>query len=142
MKNRLAKLLLLPVILIATNSIAQESGYVVGKVLDETNQPLEFATIKVLSKTDSSLITGVSSSETGDYVLEKVPFGDYLLKTTFFGYNASFEVLTLSKESPFVKKEPIQLSQSSVLTGVEGLGSAVRVSSNVVTFIHPPITSV
>lgn len=124
MNNRLTKLtrklsFLIVMLSFSAFAKAQEGGYVMGQILDEAGQPLEFATIKVLSKADSSLITGVSSGEDGNYVLEKVPFGDYLLKTTFFGYTAIYDELSLSAESPFARKEPVKMSISEELAEVQ-----------------------
>lgn len=71
-------------------AFAQQSnkGVVTGRLIDqETQAPLDFATISILSAVDSSVITGGVSDEQGKFVIE-AKFGRYLAKIDFISYQS------------------------------------------------------
>lgn len=76
-------------ILVAMNSIASPvpaKGEITGKVIDAANnQPLQYATVSVYTKADSSLITGGITSKDGTFELD-VPEGNYLVVVQFISY--------------------------------------------------------
>ncbi len=71
-------------------AFAQQSnkGVVTGRLIDqETQAPLDFATISILSAVDSSVITGGVSDEQGKFAIE-AKFGRYLAKIDFISYQS------------------------------------------------------
>ncbi|RMG84724.1 MAG: TonB-dependent receptor, partial [Bacteroidetes bacterium] len=57
-----------------------------GKIVDAGNEnPLEFATVTLFSKNDSSMVTGGISDERGIFQIETQP-GDYFARIEFIGY--------------------------------------------------------
>ena len=96
------------------NVMAQ--GRLMGKVIDSrNNEPLEYATITVLNVKDSSLVGGATSASNGSFVLNKVPFGKYLLRVTFMGYGTYFypQGVFLSKEHTTLSLGKIKLTPTS-----------------------------
>ncbi|MDP4267684.1 MAG: outer membrane beta-barrel family protein [Bacteroidota bacterium] len=72
-------------------------GKVSGQVIDgATNEPVVYATVTLLRKTDSVLVTGGVTNDKGYFLLEKVPVGRYKMKISFIGYK------TLRKDSVFI----------------------------------------
>lgn len=72
------------------------SGYVqaqriAGKVVDETNAPLEFANIVLLSATDSAFVQGTISNEDGSFQFLKAKEKEYILKISSVGYQTVFK---------------------------------------------------
>lgn len=62
-------------------------GVIVGKIIDDANQmTLEYASVRIFSIKDSSVVAGIYTSENGEFVLEQVPYGKYYAKITFAGY--------------------------------------------------------
>ncbi len=62
---------------------------VVGLIVDkETQSPMEFATISVLSPIDSNIVTGGLSDLDGRFELS-MPIGEYVIKTEFISYQAN-----------------------------------------------------
>ena len=55
----------------------------------DTKNPLEFANV-VLLKPDSTFIMGTSCDSIGFFVFNNLPQGDYLLSSTFVGYDNTF----------------------------------------------------
>ena len=63
-------------------------GVVTGKLIDqETQAPLDFATISILSAVDSSVVTGGVSDDQGKFAIE-AEFGRYLAKIDFISYQS------------------------------------------------------
>ena len=95
-------------------------GKIKGKVIDElSEQPLEFATISLLSASDSSIIAGEISDPSGDFEI-KTDFGDYLIKVEFIGYTPKLTSIHLSQAKPLVNLGIISMaSNSAVLEEVE-----------------------
>lgn len=57
-----------------------------GIVLDETGEPVPYATIKMASAADDKLINGTITDEGGKWVLKNVPEGEFKISISFIGY--------------------------------------------------------
>ncbi len=62
---------------------------VIGRVVDEHNQPLPFANVVLLSLPDSTYVTGTISREDGTFSLENK--GENLLCVSFVGYTTTYK---------------------------------------------------
>lgn len=90
----LASLLLF---LFTTISFAQDTGLIVGKVLDKdlNNTPLAFANI-ALKETSSN----TSSDISGTFLLENIKDGNYVLVCNFPGYETKEIEVKISSDEP------------------------------------------
>ncbi len=61
-----------------------------GTVHDVNNQPLSFANVLLLNQKDSSVVTGVSTSDVGTFSITNFNPGKYLIKTSMIGYKTMF----------------------------------------------------
>ncbi len=69
-------------------SVTVPTGNLSGVILDqETDKPVEFATIGVYNHEDSTLVTGSISDENGKFQIDKLPRGHYYLDVRFVGYS-------------------------------------------------------
>jgi outer membrane receptor protein involved in Fe transport len=100
-------------VLNAQQKNASSEGVIIGKVLNsKTEQPMEYVSIKVLSIKDSAIITGVYSDESGKFSIESLPFGSYILKLSFAGFESYFvSPLTLSVNSKMFNAGTIKMTQ-------------------------------
>lgn len=57
-----------------------------GKLVDENNKPIEFATLVLLDAADSALVKGALSDAAGQYVFPQISEGKYLLSASMMGY--------------------------------------------------------
>lgn len=81
-------------------SYAQETGSITGKVKDNNNQPVEFANVFVYAKNDSvKVVSGTITDNTGNYILSKIPYGDYFLHVQFVGYAKHKQLVMLKREN-------------------------------------------
>ena len=63
-----------------------------GQIVDDNNFPVAFANIALNKPEDSSFIKGAITSDSGDFIIENLKAGNYLLKVSFLG----FEEISLS----------------------------------------------
>ena len=62
-------------------------GKIKGTILDyKSKAPVEFATIALYKRKDSTLVTGTVASDKGLFALSEIGFGRYFMKINFIGY--------------------------------------------------------
>lgn len=67
-------------------------GKISGSVIDQQlNEPIPYATI-IINDMEGNLVTGITSSEDGSFLIDNIKAGDYIFKIQFIGYK------TYSKE--------------------------------------------
>lgn len=89
-------------------------GMIIGKVVDQASQAsLDFATISVLSKVDSSIVTGGISELDGKFAIE-VDYGSYLVKVEFISYESVLiDDVVLSKDHRLVDLGTVEISPAA-----------------------------
>ncbi|MCW3789595.1 TonB-dependent receptor family protein [Plebeiibacterium sediminum] len=108
-------------ILIPFNSFATESGILEGNIIDgETLEVVSYASVELLASDDSIMINAVIANVKGEFMIEKVPYGKYLLRISCMGYKkmikSEFEV---SVARTLIKFNDIKLD--SELNSLEGV---------------------
>ncbi len=115
-------LILMVLILLSLSLSAQNSGVNVnGVVVEEsTNEPVEQATIRLLSVKDSALVRGTVSGNNGSFTLKNIKTGNYLLHITFVGYDPLYQPLRITG-----KTNPVNVGKLALNDGSIQLGEAV-----------------
>lgn len=85
--------------LFCSEILAQELT-VSGTLVDESKEPVTFATVLLLAE-DGTLVTGISSNESGTFLLKDLSANTYKLKITFIGYNEILEPFQLTESKNF-----------------------------------------
>ncbi|KQC00912.1 outer membrane beta-barrel family protein [Pedobacter sp. Hv1] len=76
-------------------------GKIIGKLVDEKNVPIPFATLSLYLQKDTTLIKGTLTSETGDFSFENLPFGTYAIKIEVLGYEQSVtNMIVIDEQKP------------------------------------------
>ena len=65
---------------------AEGSGVIKGRVIDENNQPVEYATTVLKNANTNKFVTGTVCNYKGEYIIENVEPGEYELSTKMIGY--------------------------------------------------------
>ena len=76
---------------------AQKGVDITGTVIEEgTNEPIEQATVRLLSVKDSSMIGGIATSRNGSFMLKNIKNGSYLLHVSFVGCDPLYQPLRVT----------------------------------------------
>lgn len=86
-----------------------------GKVLDKsTGEPLEYATISLVSKTSGKTVTGTVADSKGTFTISNIPYDTYIVNIEFIGYEkSSLENIAVSNEKRSVSLGTVSLSPST-----------------------------
>ncbi|HEY0612757.1 MAG TPA: outer membrane beta-barrel family protein [Chitinophaga sp.] len=100
------------------------SGTIYGKLVDaQGGKPVEYASVALLQKADSTVVTGMLSKGNGDFSFEHLAPGSYLLKVNFIGYTTVYKNVTLTAKQNLQDVGNLKLSANvKSLAGVEVIG--------------------
>ncbi|MEE4178473.1 MAG: TonB-dependent receptor, partial [Bacteroides sp.] len=82
-------------------------------------QPLPFVTVQIIQLPDSNFVTGTVTTEQGHFSIGKLGGGDYLLKTSFVGYEEQYTPFHIGRLSSFLDLGNILMAESSL--SIEGV---------------------
>lgn len=95
--------------------MGSRGGTITGKVFDKSSSyAIEYANIVVLSKADSSVITGTVSDADGNFSISRVPFGNYFVDVRFIGFTDQRFDVTISREKLNVDLGEIYLEPAAL----------------------------
>ncbi|MCL2167572.1 MAG: TonB-dependent receptor [Lentimicrobiaceae bacterium] len=96
-------------------------GAVVGTIVDENKEPIQYATVYVMNATDSTTVTGGFSDENGRIVIIDIPWGTYIAQVNAMGYSKHFtSEFTLSQTNPrFMMRQFAVTQRTQMLKSVE-----------------------
>lgn len=123
--------LILNLVLLLSFSLHAQTkdGIIKGKVKDESNQPLEKATINLLRAADSSVVKNTFTREDGSFEINGLKEDRYLLLVTYLGFQQIQKQLLITAEKPEHDLGALTMKERSVeLKGVT------------VKQISPPVT--
>lgn len=94
---------------------SRDNGRVTGRVLAaDTGDPLAGATVEVRAPSDSSLVTGVVTDESGRFTVSGLPYGTYTVRVRFVGFvTARYTDVRLTRTRPERNLEKIELAQET-----------------------------
>ncbi len=97
---------------------AQKGVDITGTVIEEgTNEPIEQATVRLLSVKDSSMIGGVATTRDGSFVIKNIKNGSYLLHVSFVGFDPLYQPLRVTGKANPVKLGKLALADGAILLG-------------------------
>ncbi|TVR87228.1 MAG: TonB-dependent receptor [Saprospirales bacterium] len=92
-------LFLISILGIGQALFSQSASEITGQVIDvNSGEPVDFSSVAVLLKTDSSLITGVTTDLEGKFDLSISANEDYLLRISYLGYQTLYLTVTAAPE--------------------------------------------
>ena len=106
---------------------AEGSGVIKGRVMDNNNQPVEFATAVLRNLETNKFVTGVVCNYNGEFVIEDVAQGEYTLSTNMIGYKEKepLKVAIDSLQNRLVEKEVVmnEIPEKSIVVVAKRLSS-------------------
>lgn len=107
--------------LLPFNVIGQEAT-IAGHVLDQNNQPLSFVNVIATDASDSSVLKGASTDESGKFIIKGLNFKTYILQASFLGfesYSENITITTVTLEKNIVLKESTETLDEVVVTAIK-----------------------
>ena len=105
----------------------RSSGTISGQVVDEFNKPIEHATVVVLNLPDSSMAKGAVTSSNGNFSINQIKNGNYVVKSSYIGYVANTKNIRITSQNNKHTLGVIKLSTDNVLLdGVTVVGKAAE----------------
>src|ERR1700712_2417880 len=85
--RKIVSLFLLVVFCISARAQNNVKGKVSGKVTDAaTKKAVDYATVSIFKQGSTSPFNGVVTDEKGNFTIQQLPEGDYIVKVDFIGY--------------------------------------------------------
>ena len=82
-----------------SQGVLSQSYTLSGAIKDDTGATIPFASVFLLTATDSTLVKGASADDNGLFLLEDISEGLYFLKASYIGQTSENLVLDISKDT-------------------------------------------
>lgn len=93
---------------------SSSSGTIMGMIVDENAKPIEYASIYVKKTTDSTIAQTGITNESGRFLIQEIPFGEYFIEIQYVGYRKHYsKPFTISKEQSTFRIPKFTLSNKS-----------------------------
>ena len=87
-----------------------------GTIHDKNNQPLSFANILLINQKDSSLVTGLMSTDVGTFSITNFNPGKYLIRTSMVGYKSTLsQPFEIKSSKDHIHIQPMVAEEDSKL---------------------------
>jgi len=88
-------------------------GQVQGRLLETSGQPLPYADVLLLRAADSTLVTGAQTSDQGQFIVNGLPLGAYILRAQALNYTTQRSRFTLTAAAPSMELPALKLPTAS-----------------------------
>ncbi|MCF8381869.1 MAG: outer membrane beta-barrel protein [Bacteroidales bacterium] len=87
-------------------------GVIKGRVIDNNNNPIEFATVALVNPLSKLALKGAVCNQKGEYIIEKIENGEYYLSASMMGFEPTeTEIVVIDLKTRIIEKT-IVLKQS------------------------------
>ncbi|MCD8385991.1 MAG: outer membrane beta-barrel protein [Bacteroidales bacterium] len=105
-----------------------------GVVVDETDQPMPKATVRLLTTKDSTQVKAAITNDHGSFSLTEVKQGHYILESSYVGYSPIYKNIDVTKSLNLGK---ISMSENTLMLKdltVTGIQTPIKVMEDTVEF--------
>mgnify|MGYP003591945129 CR=1 FL=1 len=102
-------------LIIGTAYASQSQVIISGNVKDELSQPIVYGSVSLLNASDSTLVRGSLTDLDGNYTIENVSPGSYIILASYLGYENVYSSLIALKADSKRATVDIQLVNKGVL---------------------------
>lgn len=99
-------------------------GRLYGKLIDASSgKPIPYASVALLRQRDSSVVTGMLTKPNGEFNLESLPFGPFIIRINFMGYTGLQKKVSITPQTTEQDLGNIKMQPNvKTLQGVEVTG--------------------
>jgi iron complex outermembrane recepter protein len=120
------------VLLLAASTAFAQRGSMKGVIVDKsTEENIPFATVAIMNAGEQQAFTGAVSDESGNFLIDKIPFGSYDMEVSFIGYTSrKFSNFSVSSSNRDIDLGKIEIEPD--VFGIEAVEvtAAARTSVN------------
>lgn len=129
---------------ISNQLFAESTGTIKGRVIDSKNQPVEFATATLVSPVTKEIVKGEVCNNKGEFSIEKVKPGEYILSISMVGYakNETEKVVIDAKRNRVVEKNIVLKESTQQLNDVVVVGKREFIEQTVDKMVINPDASI
>ncbi len=107
------------ILLFACVIVHSQSGRIIGKIVDTTNAALDHASVIVLDQADSSMLYFAQSDKQGNFSIDQVSSGKYLLQLSYTGFLQYWKKIEVHKDEELQLGNIILQTQNYLLPVME-----------------------
>lgn len=97
-------------------SFSNATGSIVGKVFNNQNQPVENATATIISPESMTIVEGDMCDDEGNFVIENVEPGEYILSVRQVGYEKDeTRKVRVDENNTFLNVNTVVLNETNIL---------------------------
>ncbi|TBO41421.1 outer membrane beta-barrel family protein [Pedobacter kyonggii] len=127
---QLSRSIVLLLLVFFSQTVKAQNVTLKGILIDQqTKQPLEYASIALLKKTDSTVVGGVLTRSNGAFEINKLQVGQYVLKIAYIGYRNKFIPVNIN-DTRIVNLGSVTLTPASELLNQVNISSGKVNASN------------
>lgn len=103
------------------NTTTNHQGVVSGTIVNAKKAPIPFATVYVKRVSDSLVVTGGVTGETGKFSIDEIPWGTYFIEINYMGYaqHQTAEFTLAAGNNHHRLGQFVMRQQSTTLDGIE-----------------------
>ena len=115
-KQKVYRILILSgIMLLYIVTFANANTTIKGRILTDSNQPVEHATATILSTNSMNIIEGDMCNENGDFIIENVEPGEYILSLRQVGCDKNeTRKITVDENNQIVDLKTLVLKTSNI----------------------------
>ena len=119
------------------------TAIVKGKVVDEFNQPVQYATATLISPKTKQIVKGEISDQNGEFVINKVGRGEYVLSVSMVGYQRfESDSMLVDGRNDVIEKKIVLNEQTEELKAVEVVARRDFIEQDVDKMVINPEASI
>ena len=127
---QLSKFIVLLLLVFFSQTVKAQNVTLKGILIDQqTKQPLEYASMALLKKADSTVVGGVLTRPNGAFEITKLQIGQYVLKIAYIGYKNRFIPVDIN-DTRIVNLGSVTLTPTSELLSQVNISSGKVNASN------------
>jgi len=115
-KQKISRILVLSgFMLLYIVSFAKANTTIKGRILTDSNQPVEYATATILSTNSMNIVEGDMCNENGDFIIENVEPGEYILSVRQVGFEKNeTKKIVIDEKNQMVELNTVILKESNI----------------------------
>ncbi len=114
-KQKFYRILILSgIMLLYIVTFANANTTIKGRILTDSNQPVEYATATILSTNSMNIVEGDMCNENGDFIIENVEPGEYILSVRQVGFEKNeTKKIVIDEKNQMVELNTVILKESN-----------------------------